>query len=117
MLPQKDPMIYEFKCKATGNLIMTQSVGDQVLDLLGKRSPKGIITVLEMPLVLQTLRHAFEKSQAEQKALRDQNNLNKDTEFENRERPPTISLAQRLVPFIEMIERAHAAEKDVMWGV
>lgn len=110
-------MIYEFKSKATGNLIMTQIVGDQVLDLLGKRAPKGIITVLEMPMVLQTLRRAFEMSQAEQKALREGKNLDKDTELEQIDRQPAVSLGQRLVPFIEMIERAHAGEKDVMWGV
>lgn len=110
-------MIYEFKSKATGNLIMTQTVGDQVLNLLGKRSPQGIITVLEMPMVLQTLQRAFEKSQAEQKALREGSNPDSEAEHAQSDQQPVVSLGQRLVPFIEMIERSHAAEKDVVWGV
>ena len=43
-------MIYKFKSQATGDLIMTQPVGDRVLSLIGKSpSPQGIIEVDQMP--------------------------------------------------------------------
>jgi Domain of unknown function (DUF1840) len=109
-------MIYEFKCKATGNLIMTQAVGDQVLDLISKRSAKGVITVLEMPLLLERLKAAL---------ANDKNRADGNSDLAAEQEPagaiaqsqPAVSLGQRLVPFIEMLERAHAAEKDVIWGV
>ncbi len=112
-------MIYEFKCKATGNLIMTQAVGDQVLDIIGKRAAKGVITVLEMPLVMQSLKSARTRAQAPDNLNSDAaNNGQSDSVSSNDiDRQPTVSLAQRLMPFIEMVERAHAAEKDIVWGV
>jgi hypothetical protein len=109
-------MIYEFKCKATGNLIMTQTVGDQVLDLIDKRSAKGVITVPEMPRAIEQLRAAL----ANDKKQAPTNNAS-EPQIDNKglgaETQPTISLGQRLVPFIEMLERAFAANKDVVWGV
>jgi hypothetical protein len=109
-------MIYEFKCKATGNLIMTQAVGDQVLDLISKRSAKGVITVLEMPLLLKRLQTAL----ANDKKRVDGNSdaeLKQDSAGADTQSQVAVSLGQRLVPFIEMLERAHAAEKEVVWGV
>ncbi|MEY4122904.1 MAG: hypothetical protein RLZZ457_1742, partial [Pseudomonadota bacterium] len=29
----------------------------------------------------------------------------------------SISLRQRVVPFIDMLRRAHAEDKEVVWGV
>jgi Domain of unknown function (DUF1840) len=109
-------MIYEFKCKATGNLIMTQTVGDQVLDLIGKRSAKGVITVLEMPLLLERLKAALAN---DKKSSNGNNDLDatQASSSTSASSQPAVSLGQRLVPFIEMLERAHAAEKDVVWGV
>jgi cyclopropane-fatty-acyl-phospholipid synthase len=31
--------------------------------------------------------------------------------------PRSISLKQRVVPFIDMLRRAHAEDKEVVWGV
>jgi hypothetical protein len=43
-------MIYKFKSKATGDLIMLGPNGDQLLRLLGREpAPKGIIEVADMP--------------------------------------------------------------------
>jgi hypothetical protein len=117
-------MLYEFKSKATGNLIMTQSVGDQVLDLIGKRSNVGVITVLEMPMIIQTLQAAITRSRAEQaadaafdKAVSAADKSRDGGSDDYQERQPNVTLAQRLVPFIEMLERSHKEEKDVVWGV
>src|SRR5206468_2407161 len=44
------PMIYKFKSKATGDVIMMGPNGDQVLRLIGKEpAAKGIIEVAAMP--------------------------------------------------------------------
>ncbi len=113
-------MIYEFKSKATGNLIMTQTVGDQVLNLIGKRSPKGVITVVEMPTVIGRLRAAMRAEQTETSANTTDAATNAKADDRNpsdHDTQPAVSLSQRLVPFIEMLERSHAAEKDIVWGV
>jgi hypothetical protein len=109
-------MIYEFKCKATGNLIMTQTVGDQVLEIISKRSTKGVITVLEMPLLLERLKAALANDKKRTNGSTDLD-AQQESSGASTQSQPVVSLGQRLVPFIEMLERALAAEKDIVWGV
>lgn len=101
-------MIYEFKSRATGNLVMTQSVGERVLGIIGKTpGPTGIITVQQMPGAIEALRKAaaLDKGQADRAG---------DEDDEGNE---SVGLSQRVFPFIEMIEQALAAGKDITWGV
>ena len=52
-------MIYKFKSKATGDLIMTQPVGERVLSLIGKpATPQGIIEVDQIPAAISALETA-----------------------------------------------------------
>ena len=52
-------MIYKFKSKATGDLIMTQPVADRVLALIGKPpTPQGIIEVDQLPAAMSALEAA-----------------------------------------------------------
>ena len=51
-------MLYKFKSKATGDLIMLQPNGERVLEIIGKHSAaepsvKGILLVEQMPQALQ----------------------------------------------------------------
>ncbi len=110
-------MLYEFKCKATGNLIMTQAVGDQVLDLIGKRAPQGVITALEMPIVIKRLKAAMNQAKSADPSDQGQTTDQDNPDDEDLDQPEVIPLSRRLVPLIEMLERAYAAEKDVVWGV
>ena len=108
-------MLFEFKSKATGTLIMTDAVGRQALDVIGKAATTaGIITVADMPFALQALRQAFASSKALGKAA-GQNEA--DHQQGDKDSEPTVSLANRLLPLIEMIERSHAAGEDIVWGV
>ncbi len=95
---------------------MTEAVGDMVLRAAGKTpSPKGIITVAEMPGALAQLKAAI--AQAKLHAAQDkptENEANSDAEGE--QEPPPIGLATRALPFVEMLERAHAGGKDITWG-
>ena len=101
-------MIYEFTSRATGNMVMTQAVAERLLRLIGKEpGPQGIITVAEMPGAIAQLKAAIaaEKSAAGSAAAE-----------EDPEKDKAPGLAQRAFPMIELLERAHAGDKDITWG-
>ena len=105
-------MLFEFKSKATGNLIMTDAVGRQALDVIGKTATSaGIITVGEMPFALQALKQAVAISKTA-----GQDAATKDDPIEGHDEP-IVSLANRLLPFIEMMERSQKGGEDIVWGV
>ena len=115
-------MLYKFKSKATADLIMLEPNGKQILRIIGKEPvPKGILEVLEMPRAIEALRQAVQLEE-DIRAQMDAQNVSgsvdtKDTKgavTSGQERP--VSLRQRAAPFIDMLQRAHKANKDVVWG-
>jgi len=115
-------MLYKFKSKATADLIMLEPNGKQILRIIGKEPvPKGILEVLEIPRAIEALRQAVQQEE-DTRAQMDAQNVSgsvdtKDTKgvaTSGIERP--VSLRQRATPFIEMLQRAHKAGKDVVWG-
>lgn len=112
-------MIYEFKCRATGTVVMAEAVGTRMLQTIGKPAePKGIITVAQMDAALAALRAAVA---AEREALaRDRAQARAEggrASPDEESSLPGISFSQRAQPFIEMLERARAAGRDITWGV
>ena len=112
-------MLYKFKSKATADLIMLEPNGKQILRIIGKApAAKGIMEVAEMPQAIEALRNAVQQEEDRQAQVNAQNA--KDSEeakgvaTSGHERP--VSLRQRATPFIEMLQRAHKAGKDVVWG-
>ena len=115
-------MLYKFKSKATADLIMLEPNGKQILRIIGKEPvPKGILEVAEMPRAIEALRQAVQQEE-DTRAQMDAQNVSgsvdtKDTKgavTSGQERP--VSLRQRAAPFIDMLQRAHKANKDVVWG-
>jgi hypothetical protein len=115
-------MLYKFKSKATADLIMLEPNGRQILRIIGKEpATKGILEVLEMPRAIEALRQAVQQEE-DTRAQLDAQNVSgsvdtKDTKgavTSGQERP--VSLRQRAAPFIDMLQRAHKANKDVVWG-
>jgi hypothetical protein len=109
-------MIYEFKCRATGSVVMTQVVAERLLEIISI-SPglKGIITVTNMPLSIQAIEKAvaLEKEQLKAQSLETPS----DTHAPGQDAGRSVTLAQRAFPFLEMIRAAYAAQKDITWGV
>ena len=96
-------MLYKFKSKAAGDLIMLEPHGRQVLGIMGKEpDPTGIITTDQMPAAIAALEAAIGEPEGE------------DHEVLNDER---VSLRQRAFPMLEMLRRCLAAGKDIVWGV
>jgi hypothetical protein len=62
-------MLFKFKSKAAGDLIMLEPNGRRVLQIIGKDpGPKGIILPQEMPAAIRALEDAIAKEDAEQRA-------------------------------------------------
>lgn len=111
-------MLYKFKSKSTGDVIMLQANGRRVLEIIGKgKGPegidKGIILPEEMTAAIAALEAAIAKEEAEQQsAIAAALDANRE--------PPhseTISLRQRALPFIQMLRRCQRAGHEVFWGV
>jgi regulator of protease activity HflC (stomatin/prohibitin superfamily) len=107
-------MLFKFKSKAAGDLIMLEPNGRRVLEIIGKDSgPKGIILPQEMPGAIAALEAAIAKEEADQQALIAQAQAQGET-------PPrfeAVSLRQRAVPFLDMLRRCESAGKEIVWGV
>ena len=123
-------MLYKFKSKATGDLIMLEPQGRQILKIIGKDpDPKGIIEPQDMLAAIAALRQAVvleeEQRQAAAQAARDAQaaQTSQAVASDDNAQPAGshasghISLKQRVVPFIDMLQRAHAEGKDIVWGV
>lgn len=107
-------MLYKFKSKATGDLIMLEPNGRQVLQIIGKEpAPRGIIEPAQMGPAIQALEAAIARDEAEQKKADDE----AQARGEKALRAEGISLRQRAVPFVDMLRRAEQEEQDIVWGV
>ena len=107
-------MIYKFKSKAAGDVIMLGPSGDQILRLLGREpAPKGIIEPAAMPAAVA----AIERAIVDEEDARKQ--AEADAAAEGKTLPPreAVSLRQRAWPLVEMMKRAHADGKEIVWGV
>jgi cyclopropane-fatty-acyl-phospholipid synthase len=108
-------MLYKFKSKATGDLIMLEPQGKQVLHIIGKEpGAKGIIEPAEMLAAIDALHAAVEREEAAHAAAEQ---AAKDAGEPVVGGAKGISLRQRIVPFVDMLRRAHAEDKEVVWGV
>jgi hypothetical protein len=108
-------MIYKFKSKAAGDVIMLGPTGDQVLALIGKdKRPQGIIEPGQMAAAIQALSEAV----AADEAARARRAAGEEApeEVPSGGRDP-ISLRQRVWPLVEMMKRALAADAPILWGV
>jgi cyclopropane-fatty-acyl-phospholipid synthase len=114
-------MLYKFKSKATGDLIMLEPQGKHILKLIGKEpGAKGIILPSEMTAAIEVLHAAVAQEELAQQAAKDSAREEAAKEGSTAAvemGPRTISLKQRVVPFVDMLRRAQAEDKEVVWGV
>jgi hypothetical protein len=107
-------MMYKFKSKADGDVIMTGPAGDDVLRAIGK-SPgaQGIIETGAMAAAIA----AIEQAVAADEAARAR--AEKEAAAEGRKLEPreAVTLRQRAWPLLEMMKRSKAEGADIVWGV
>ena len=100
-------MLYKFKSKNAGDVIMLEPNARRVLEVIGKDAgPPGIILAAQMLTAIQALKEAI--------ALEESHDENHDEGVVQGDSP---GLRQRAMPFIDMLKRNQQANTDVVWGV
>lgn len=107
-------MLYKFKSKAAGDLIMLEPNGRQVLQIIGKTpGPQGIILPEEMAGAISAIEAAVAREDADKKSRADEARSN----GESARGGEGVTLRQRAVPFLDMLRRCAQAGKEIVWGV
>lgn len=107
-------MIYKFKSKATGDLIMLGPMGDLLLRMLGREpAAAGIVEVRDMA----EARRRIERGIAEAETAARAPATDGDGQGDGEEQNQAVGLRQRLWPFVKMLEEAEAANEPIVWGV
>lgn len=111
-------MIYKFKSKAGGDVIMLGPNGDSLLRAIGREpAAKGIIEPANMAGAIA----AIEQAVAAEEAARAQAGPSASTASTagtaNAAAADSVTLRQRLWPMRDLLKRAAAAGEPVVWGV
>lgn len=102
-------MIYKFKSKAAGDVIMLGPNGDQILRVMGREpAPKGIIEPADMAGAIAAIEAAIAAEEAP---------ADDEDGDDAKQGPRAVSLRQRAWPLVEMMKRAQAANEPIVWGV
>ena len=106
----------KFKSQATADVILLESSAQQVLRIIGKEpGPRGIITVEQIPAAIAALRVAVAQHEAHPDVVETLGDAGEGGEHQHND--GNVTLRQRVVPFIDMLQRSAAENKDVVWGV
>jgi cyclopropane-fatty-acyl-phospholipid synthase len=109
--------MYKFKSKATGDLIMLDPNGRQVLRIIGKDDPATVQKGILLPEQMMAAIEALEAAVAQDEAAQSERAKAAKAKGEEPPRAEGISLRQRATPFIAMLKRAQQANVEVVWGV
>lgn len=112
-------MIVTFQSAAAGDVIMFGDVAQRMMQIMGKEpSAKGIVTVEQLADAIARLRAAVaeDKARLAMVAAAERPQNEPSPEGKNGERP-FVSLAQRAVPLLELLEWALKKQKPVTWGI
>ena len=107
-------MLYKFKSKAAGDVLMLGPHGDQLMRLVGREpAPRGIFEVDAMPGLIAALQAAVEADEATRQR--------EDADAAQTTAPRAgggdgVSLRRRAWPLVEMLRRSHAAREVIVWG-
>jgi hypothetical protein len=106
-------MTYLFRSKATGDVLMLGTTGDQLLSIMGRQpATTGIIEPAAMPAAIKAIEDAVAREESGQARV-------KEAELGTDPHDPqeAVTLRQRAWPLLEMMKSAHAAAVEIVWGV
>ncbi|MEI7784419.1 MAG: DUF1840 domain-containing protein [Betaproteobacteria bacterium] len=108
-------MLYRFKSRNVGDVIMLEPNGKRVLEIIGKEAgPQGIVLAEQMPLAIAALQAAVAQEElefAQARAAFAAGHSRESPEGEG------VNLRQRVQPFIDMLRISHQHGDPVVWGV
>jgi hypothetical protein len=94
-------MLYKFKSKVCGDLIMLEPDAKRLLKIMGRENQiKGIFLAEQIKAALDALTHAIALEEEEGPAD-----------------PKGVSLRHRSQPMIKMLKSSQDKSADVVWGV
>jgi len=97
----KSSMLYKFKSKVTGDLIMLEPDAKRLLKIMDREDQvKGIFLAEQMSAAIAALESAIANE-----------------EIEGMKDPKQISLRQRSMPMLKMLNQCLKQSADVVWGV
>ena len=100
-------MLYKFKSKNMGDVIMLELNGRQVLEIIGKSpGPRGIILPEQMPSAVEALEAAIRLDEVKKEKEKNDDGLAEG-----------VRLRYRAKPFIDMLRWNIKAGQEVVWGV
>ncbi len=107
-------MLIVFKSSASGDVIMFEKNGKEMLGVLGKdpADATGIVTVEQLPGAIAAVKAAIEADKARAAEAR-----HDEAADEARPAGGGVSFFQRAVPLLELLERALKDKVPVTWGV
>lgn len=106
-------MLVTFKSDADADIVMYRKHAEPILKLLGKDVERGILTPEELPQAIARLEAAIE-------ADRQAHPIPDETEEEKAKeegKEPPVAFHRRAWPLLQMMKRALAEKKPVLWGV
>lgn len=110
-------MIITFRSQAAGDVIMFGDVAKRMMEIMGKEPvDKGIVTVEQLPDAIARLKAAIAADKAGRAGKTD-GDLPSTEQAEGGGNRPFVSLTQRAVPLVEMLELSLKKGKAVVWGV
>ena len=94
-------MLYKFKSKVTGDLIMLEPDAKRLLKIVDREDQvKGIFLAEQLSAAIAALESAIANE-----------------EIEGMKDPKQISLRQRSMPMLKMLNQCLKQSADVVWGV
>ncbi len=111
-------MSLTLRCAATGDLLLIQALAHELLGLLGKQADQpGILEPADMPHALSVLRGLPVDSPQSRADTQAPDEAEEDGDLAVPFAEETVPLRKRAWPLIQMIERALAEGKPIVWGV
>ena len=109
-------MLVTFESKASGDVIMFGDVAHRMMAIMGKEEDgQGIVTVEQLPEAIARLKAAVAVDKQEKRTQEDQFEVAPDGSDRGNPRP-FVSLSQRAMPLIELLERSLQKRVPVLWG-
>lgn len=106
-------MIYKFKCKATGDVLMAGPVGDRMLGIVGKPfASQGILQPGDMLAAIRDLELAVAEDESRLSDVKDKPAVDDEAEAAD-----AVTLRQHAWPLIELLKEAQASDEVIVWGV
>ncbi|MDP2132232.1 MAG: DUF1840 domain-containing protein [Sulfuritalea sp.] len=114
-------MIVTFQSPASGDVIMFGDVAQRMMKLMGKEpADKGIVTVEQLPDAIARLKAAIEEDKQQRAGLQDEDLPQTEPDRSRGSASgsrPFVTLTQRAVPLLELLEWSLKKQKPVVWGV